>query len=166
MKKLNYTVIGLVISLILVLGANVAILVRYRMDVSDYETRIANLEAEVNRQRSDKDTIRNLWEEQAAASDRLIIAQENLLNRIDDYKVEVRRSVRFVNSVPELLDTISEERLRGVEDSIDLEIENVNEKTEINAELKIDSKQTIDTLYLNAGEEQDNRANPRNDSNN
>jgi len=166
MKKINYTFIGLVISLIFVLSANVMILVQYRNDAAEYETTISNLQAEVNRQRDDKDTIRNLWEEQAAVSDKLIIAQTNLINRINAYQLEIKRSIRFVNSQPELLPTVSEERLNTAEQSLELELANVEEKTEENAQTKEDAKEIIDTLYINAEEEQDNRANPRNDSSN
>lgn len=166
MGKVNYTVVGLVIGMIIVLGINVFILVEYRSRTTEYENRIANLEAEVNRQREDKDTIRNLWEDQAAQSDKLVIAQTNLINRIADYRLEVTRSIRFVNSIPELLPTISQDRLLNAEEGIDLEIGNVNEKTEENVNLKDDSKAIVDAIYLEAGEEQDNRANPRNDSSN
>lgn len=162
MKNSNYIIIGLVVALILLLGANVAILLRYQQDMRSYQNNITNLETEVARQRDEKNTVRNLWEEQAAASDKLIIAQTNLINRIGDYQLEVKRSIRFVNSQPELLSTISEERLTNATDDIALEIANIEEKTKENIEAKNKAKQVIDTLYLYGGEEQDNRANPRN----
>lgn len=161
--QINALSIGLFISLVAVLVANVFILIRYRQDSIESATKIANLEAEVNNQREQKNTIRNLWEEQASSSDKIIIAQTNLLNRINDVKLEIKRSVRFVNTIPELLPTISEERLISTQEEMDKEIENLNEKTQENAKIKEEAKGTIDSIFLFEKEEQDNRAKTRND---
>lgn len=153
---------GLVIGIIIVLSFNLFLLVSMRQQQIQAEATITSLRAEIGRQRNDKNTIRSLWEEQAALNDRLVISHENVISRYRSYVAEVGRTIRFVNGIAEVLPTADESRLTDTNRLVNQEIEATNEIIEDNANKKQAAKDKIDALYLNAREQQENRANPRN----
>ena len=144
---------------VIVLGSYIGI--RESQFQNEQNTLINDYESRVESQKSDKDQIRNLWDEQASNNDRFIIAEQNVREKTENYIRVFNSSIRFINTVPQLLDGAdqkivreAENELRAAQAELDAIIEeNVNDKTE--------STEIIDSLYLQAGEDQPNRANPR-----
>jgi hypothetical protein len=111
-------------------------------------------------ERGQKEKIRKVWEDQAIQNDKLIIAQENYFSQVENLQTELKRNFRFINGVIELLPTASEKRLNDNTEQVLLEkttLENIIKK---NAELKVENKSKIDTIYLESNQDQANRANP------
>lgn len=151
----------LVLVTVVSLCAAIASLYLNSVQQKNNQDKITSLEAQIAQQKADKDEIRILWEEQAANSDKLIIAQDNLNTQITNYQDEIKKSIRFVNSSPQLLSTISEKNLTAAGAQITAAQQNLETITQENSTAKQNAKATIDGLYLKAGEQQNNRANPR-----
>lgn len=126
-----------------------------------YKTDTEQLQAQVKAQREDKNKIRDLWETQAAENDKLVTTQLELNDRIADYVAEIKKSIRFVNTVPQLLPEISEEKLKKSEEELVTQQQKLEEATKTNSDKKSDIKDEIDNIYLKSNETQSNRANPR-----
>ena len=122
---------------------------------------IINLKKDVETQRKQKDEIRGLWEKQAARNDEMVVKQQQLIDSSDEYVLEIKRSIRFVNSIPDILPTISETRLKSAQLDIKNDQVALKNKTDQVLEEKQKSKDQIDTLYLQSQEDQNNRVNPR-----
>jgi hypothetical protein len=153
--------IALIVITILALSGCIGVLYYNYTQKSDYENQLQQLRLEIARQKADKDKIRSLWEQTASQNDKLVIAQENLNSQVNNYQAEIKRSIRFINTKPELLSTISEKNILNLEAQILTEQNNLEDLTQENTEIKQSAKDTIDSIYLQAGEEQNNRANPR-----
>jgi len=156
--------IFLIVLLFLIIASsviNIFLLFRLRNDKSDYEAKISSIESEVLKQKNDKNEIRSIWEQTAANNDKLVIANDNLQNRVTTYVATVKKSIRFVNSIPQLQPDANEKSLKQAEDDINFEVENLNEKVSENEEYKSQSKQKIDALYINSNEDQPNKATNR-----
>lgn len=157
-----WKIISSVLAVLLIgsLGGLVWTLSMYMSQNQAHAQEVASLRAEIDLQRRDKNRIRDLWEAQTAANDKLVIAQENVRLQIAAYQAEFKKSIRFLNTGPELLPGISEKRIKDTEAQLQLELENLEAKTQENAQLKQESKETIDAMYLQSGEDQSNRVNP------
>lgn len=161
MTKQKISIISLIVLVIISLIINIFLIINLQNERRSYETKISSLESEVLRQKNDKNEIRNIWEQTAANNDKLVIANNNLQNRITTYVATVKKSIRFINSVPQIQPEASEISLNEAENGINVELENVNEKVTENEEYKSQSKQKIDALYINSNEDQSNRAGNR-----
>jgi hypothetical protein len=111
-------------------------------------------------ERGQKEKVRKVWEDQAIQNDKLIIAQENYSNQVENLQTELKRNFRFINGTIELLPTASEKRLKDNTDQVLLEKTTLEDIIKKNAELKVENKSKIDTIYLESNQDQANRANP------
>jgi ribosomal protein S20 len=126
-----------------------------------YNTKLADLENKVINQREDKNKIRDLWESQTVNNDKLILAQLAVDQKTEAYIAEIKRSLRFINTVPQLLPTVNEDNLKKAESELLAAQKELDTLIDQNAIQKNTAKEKIDALYLQAGEDQSNRANPR-----
>jgi hypothetical protein len=125
-----------------------------------YEDKFNLLAQEVRSQKTQKEQIRGIYEQQAVQNDKLIIAQQNYTSQVEEYVNEMKRTFRFINGIPEFLATNNEARIKDKNDLVKQEYDNLNTKTEENAKLKKKLNEEIQNIYLQAGEDQSNRANP------
>lgn len=153
-----------IIAIITVLGAAiVAVLALVWFNVqqkNQYEQRITELQLEAARHRQDRDRIRDIWEATTLQNDMLVRTQTSQRDAIDQYIDEVKRTVRFVNTKPDLLPTANEtnytERLTRLTNQMNT-YEDIIRKNTI---FKTDAKEKIDSIYLQADQSQSNRADP------
>ena len=154
---------GLYISLILLIASltgTVFVLFLSLQQKQDYEAKIGELRLQVTSQKADKDRIRDLWEKQASENDKLVLAQDALEIQNSAYQNEIKKSIRFINGKPEFFSTIDQDKLKTLETEIAQKTKKLEETTAANNEAKQNSKDTIDAMYIKAGEDQKNRANP------
>ncbi len=126
----------------------------------DYEGKFNTLAQEVRAQKIQKEQIRKIYEEQAVQNDKLIIAEQNFSSQVEQYLNEMKRTFRFINGNAEFLPTISENRIEDQKSQLELEKGILDEKINENALLKKKLNEDIQNIYLQAGEDQSNRANP------
>jgi hypothetical protein len=163
----SYTIFSVILFLLLVgaLGTNIYTQYQLTQQRNQYNQQIALLQNQVDAQKNAKNTIRDLWENQAADNDNLIAAQSTVDDKTQAYQAEIKKSIRFINTVPQLLPGANEADLNAAtkdlsdaQSALDAIItQNVTDKTT--------SKSTVDAIYLNLGETQTNRANPRSGTN-
>ena len=124
-------------------------------------TQIENLQKQLDLQKKSRDRIRDIWEDQAAANDELVLAQNKVDQKIEAYEAEIRKSIRFINTVPQILPDANEANLKKVQTDLSQAQTELDQLIRKNADLKSQSKQKVDTIYLELNEDQTNRANPR-----
>lgn len=161
MRKINFLNILLVLITIATLGGSIYTQYDLYKTRKDHEAEVDSLNSKITKQKADKDTIRGLWEDQAASNDKMISFQDELDNKIDTYVSEFKKSVRFVNTNPEILPTINEKNIKEGETQLIDKKKNLKEVADQTLLQKKANKEKIDSLYLNAGENQNNRANIR-----
>lgn len=125
-----------------------------------HEQELANLNKDVASQKKDKNEIRDLWEKQATLNDKLIVSQDKLNARIAEYQTVYKQSIRFINTSPQILPTISEANIKAAESNLKKQQEDLEVITQENIAAKKGSTERVNNLYLQAGEDQKNRANP------
>jgi hypothetical protein len=156
-NKYTYTLIVItIVSLLALIGS----LGYMYLQTQRLTTEIDNAKSVALFERGQKEKVRKIWEDQAIQNDKLIIAQENYFSQVENLQTELKRNFRFINGAIELLPTASEKRLNDNTEQVLLEkttLENIIKK---NAELKVENKSKIDTIYLESNQDQANRANP------
>jgi hypothetical protein len=156
-------IINIILVLIAIAALGASIYTQYDLYKTrkDHETEVANLNSKIAKQKADKDTIRGLWEDQAASNDKMVGFQDELNVGISSYISEFKNSIRFVNTKPEILPTVSEKNIKDSESLLTDKQKNLKEVADQILISKKTDKEKIDALYLNAGEDQNNRANIR-----
>jgi cysteinyl-tRNA synthetase len=153
-----------VLSFILLIGAlGTNIYTQYQLTQlnSKYSKDLDILQSNLNRQKEAKNTITSLWENQAATNDKLILAQDQVDQKTTAYMAEIKKSIRFVNTVPQLLPGANETNLKAAEQDLNDAKSNLERVILENTDQKTSNKEQIDAIFLNLGEDQNNRANPR-----
>jgi hypothetical protein len=159
-KKFHFsTPILIIITIVSLLGLIASLAIQY-FQSSTLLRQVDSFKSEVVFQRNQKEEVRKIWENQAVQNDKLVIAQENFSSQVEEYLTEMKRTYRFINGNPEFLPTASEARIKERIDQLELEKKNLDEQSVKNTELKNQNKESIDTLYLKADQDQSNRANP------
>jgi hypothetical protein len=81
----NAIIVFLVITVVCSLGGCIFLLYQMMQQRQSYEQKIAGLNSEIVLQRTSKDKIRDIWEEQTAKQDKLEVTQQNLNTQISNY---------------------------------------------------------------------------------
>jgi hypothetical protein len=158
-QDINKGLIALLfIIILLLLGGLIAITIFTNDQTKQYEKQLSGLKEEIALQKSEKNTIRGVWQNQAAENDKLIRSQDNLLSSLDLYQKEIANSFRFVDGKAQILPTINENKLKTVTSDLNTEIKSLEETTKENANSKEKNKTIIDNLYISSGEAQPNTA--------
>lgn len=154
-------VIGLLVTLSIVsLSGLLFVLVLYRQQTTKFEDERLALRASVSAQKKDKDVISRIWEEQAAQNDTIIKNQTVLLDKVQAYLANVQKSVRFINTVPQLTSEANESKFQNNLTNLQAAIDELNKSTAENNSKKEEYKLKIETIYQQSGEDLKNRANP------
>lgn len=154
-------VIGILIAaLIISLSGLLYVLFLYRQQAYSFDQEKSALQNSIANQKKDKDTISYIWEEQAAANDVLVNRQTVVLDKISAYLANVQASIQFINTVPQLTPTASEEGFKNNLNNLRASIDELNVVTKNNNTKKEENKLKIETIYQQAGEDLKNRANP------
>ncbi len=114
----------------------------------------------IDRQKKDKNKIRDLWQKQAEINDKMIKSGDTVKNKTDILNDEIKKSIRFVFDKAEVLPTANQKNLIKAQEDLNQaqkDLESVNQEA---IQFKQDSKNTVDALYQELGEDQFNRANP------
>jgi cell division protein FtsB len=159
--KLSPILLILVPFLALSLGGNIFFLLKTGGETDNLKAQIQDLQKNRDRQKAEKDQIRRFWEDQASLNDSLISGQLDVLTEVRNYFDEIGRSLRFVGTTPQILPTINQDNLRNVQNNLKDKIEKLEKKIDNNAQTKQRFTDQIDQISQNGGEDQGNRANPR-----
>lgn len=159
--KFSPILLVLILFLVLSLGGNIFFLFKTTGENDNLKAQIISLQKNRDRQKAEKDQIRRFWEDQASLNDSLVSGQLDVLSEVRNYFDEIGRSIRFVNTTPQILPTISQDNLRNIQNALKDKIDKLEKKIDNNAQTKQRFTDQIDTMYKNGGEDQGNRANPR-----
>lgn len=159
--KFSPILLVLILFLVLSLGGNIFFLLKTTGENDSLKAQIISLQKNRDRQKAEKDQIRRFWEDQASLNDSLVSGQLDVLSEVRNYFDEIGRSIRFVNTTPQILPTISQDNLRNIQNALKDKIDKLEKKIDNNAQTKQRFTDQIDTMYKNGGEDQGNRANPR-----
>lgn len=160
MPKLPLPTIILGTLLIISLAVNLYTQYELLRERQSFNDKLAVAQNQIDQQRNDKNTIRDIWEKQAATNDKLVLGQVDLVERINFYLDVISRSIRFVNGQPQLLPAANETDIQSARNNLRAEIDELDKLTDLNAQEKRQATDMINALYLQAGEDQNNRANP------
>ncbi len=147
--------------LFIAIGAIVVITLLYNQEVGSLNEKISTQVEEIERQKDEKNQIRDIWEDQAASNDKLIISQDNFVGQVQDYLLEISKTIRVVDGNIEVLETADNQRLEQAKSDVDTDLQDLTLTSEESIDLKNINKEKIDTIYLQGFEDQSNRANPR-----
>lgn len=159
--KFSPILLILVPFLVLSVGGNIFFLLKTGGETDNLKAQISELQKNRDRQKAEKDQIRRFWEDQASLNDSLVSGQLDVLTEVRNYFDEIGRSIRFVNTTPQILPTINQDNLRNIQNTLKEKIDKLEKKIDNNAQTKQRFTDQIDTIYKNGGEDQGNRANPR-----
>ena len=112
-------------------------------------------------QKKQKQQITDIWEEQAAINDDLVSLQAQALSQSVTYQTELLKNFRFVNNEPQANNGQDIDKLRQAEDKLYNTLSDINLQIDKNSKKKQELKDKVDTIYKQADEEQQRRANPR-----
>ena len=119
-----------------------------------------SLQIKINNQKDAKNKIRVLWQKQAELNDKMIKASDNVRDKTEILNAQIKKSIRFVFDKPEVLPTANQKELETAQSELVVSQKSLEDVTQESIQYKIESKNTVDALYLQLGEEQFNRANP------
>ena len=122
---------------------------------------IQEKEEQVRFQRSQKNEIANLFDDQAALNDDLVDEQKRLLDAADSYISYIDSSIRFVEGRPQFLPAMDEATLLERKNSLVRAIVDLRRISEENSTQKEQFVDRIRQLYLEAEEDRDNTTNDR-----
>jgi len=158
MKFISFTLLILVV-------ASLSALLYTQNQIKDlnsaHQNEVLELQNKISQQRKDKDTIRAIWERQAASNDNLIKAQASSTKEVELYRSLVGRSIRFVGGEAQVYPDVIEKDFIDSINALELQQSNLELLIRQTIKEKQDSTTEINSLYLNSGEDQNNRANPR-----
>ena len=121
--KLSPILLILIPFLVLSLGGNIFFLVKTGGETDNLKAQISELQKNRDRQKAEKDQIRRFWEDQASLNDSLVSGQIDVLTEVRNYFDEIGRSLRFVNTTPQILPTINQDNLRNAQNNLKDKIE-------------------------------------------
>lgn len=147
--------------LIFSLVGNVYFLFSKTTETDTLLKQITELQKNRDRQKAEKDQIRRFWENQASLNDNLVSSQQDVLVEAQNLITEINRSIRFVNTGPQLLPTISQDNLQNIQSTLKDRINTLEKTIEKNGQTKQNTTDAIDKIYKDGKEDQNNRANPR-----
>ncbi|MBC7472225.1 MAG: hypothetical protein H7196_03125 [candidate division SR1 bacterium] len=150
------TIVLLFIIIFILLAGTFATIYFTSSQTKQYDKLVVDLKTEISNQKNEKNTIRSIWLDQVNESDKLVTSQENVINQLKNYNLELANTFKFVDKKPQILPTANEERLKRISDQLNLEIKNLQDTATENKKIKNKNKSIIDNMYLNNGELQSN----------
>lgn len=157
----NLLIIFLTTLLILSLAGNVLTLWFKQTESLKNDQEIKNLKSEIALQKENKNKIYQLGEKQADTNDKLVIQQNQVVDKIQIYIQEVEKSIRFVNGQAQILPTVDQNRLESSKTDLYNEIQKLKDLMEENTQRKENFKMESEQIYRLTNEDKPNRANPR-----
>lgn len=115
----------------------------------------------IRAQRIQKNSIADLWDDQAALNDDLSDQQRKLIQTSQDYVSLIDRSIRFVQSQPQLFPGVKEKEFLDQKNGLIQSITDLTKLGNENAASKDLNAAKIKQIYLDAGEDRNNTANER-----
>jgi enoyl-[acyl-carrier-protein] reductase (NADH) len=112
-------------------------------------------------QRTQKDEIADIYDDQAALNDDLIDQQKQTVAKSTEFLAYLERSIRFVDGQAQFTETVSEEEYLGLRNLLNTSIFDLNRLSEENASLKEKNSSRVSQIYLEASEDRNNSANDR-----
>jgi hypothetical protein len=156
-----YSIVALSISLILlIIGGGVWIVSLY-LNINKLSSQVSSLTAERDLQKQQKDEIRNIWEDQAALNDNLTYQQNVAIGNTLTYQELLMKLITVVDREPRLNKATDLEKLKFAEDNLFKTLLDIDKLLDDNSRSKLELKSRVDTLYQQAQEDQERRANPR-----
>lgn len=107
-------------------------------------------------QKTAKNFIRNVWQNQTALNDDLVAKQQDMESSTLDFRNYLQNYIRFINGQPQLLSGFSESDYQNKKIELENQIDNIKQIRNTNAQSKLESKKLIDNVYLSLGERQEN----------
>lgn len=115
----------------------------------------------INFQRTQKNEIANLFDNQAALNDDLVDEQRRLIQSAERYINYVDASIRFIDGQPQILPVLNEEEMLNRKNTLVRTASDLERIAEENTNQKERYSKRISQLYLEAGEDRDNTTNDR-----
>jgi hypothetical protein len=112
-------------------------------------------------QRTQKNEIADIWEDQAALNDDLVAEQQKVLDSSGDYLLYIESIVRFVNGEAQFIGTVDEQEFLDQRNDLNAKMAQLERFSQENAATKDTYAQRIRQLYLEAGEDRNNTVNDR-----
>ena len=158
-----YVIFSVIMFILLVgsLGTNIYTQNQLSQLRDDYAKKLDIEKGKSQAQKDAKNNIRDIWEAQAATNDKLVIAQTIVDDKTLAYQAQVKKSIRFINTVPQLLPGANEADMITAEKNLNDAQNSLEQIVKENTDAKTANKNKVDAIYLNLGEDQSNRANPR-----
>jgi hypothetical protein len=111
---------------------------------------------QATKQKSAKNYIRNIWQEQTKLNDDLVSKQQDVEKALLDYKNYLQNYIRFLNGEPELLKGFDQDEYAEKLTLLEEEIQNLRQRRNENADKKSEAKKQIDQVYNELNERQEN----------
>jgi hypothetical protein len=122
---------------------------------------VENYRALAEMQKNHKNTVTDIWEQQASLNDELVTFQNLALGEIITYQSELVKNFRFQNNEPQANPGQNVDKLRQSEERLYNLVKDMEASLDKNAAKKQELKNKVDTLYKQSEEEQNRRLNPR-----
>jgi hypothetical protein len=108
------------------------------------------------KQKSAKNFVKEIWQNQAIANDTLITRQQSVEKSIGAFTAYIQNYIRYINDRPEFLKGFSKTELDNKKTDIDQQLANLKSIQDNNYQNKINNQKQINQLYQDLGERQDN----------
>jgi flagellar basal body-associated protein FliL len=150
------TVVLLFIIIFILLAGTLATVWFTSSQTKQYEKLVIDLRAEVASQKSEKNAIRSIWQDQVIQNEKLVTSQENVFSQLKNYNLEISNTFKFVDKKAQILPTASEDKLKKVTDQLNLEVKNLQDNIADSIKVKNKNKAEVDDIYIQSGEVQTN----------
>jgi hypothetical protein len=112
--------------------------------------------AQLVKQKSAKNFVKDIWQNQAILNDNLVIRQQSVEKSIGTFTAYIQNYIRFINDKPEFLKGFNKTELDNKKTDIEQQLANLKLLQDNNYQNKISNQKQINELYQELGERQDN----------
>lgn len=116
----------------------------------------AEIKTQLVRQKSAKNFVKDIWQNQAILNDNLITRQQSVEKSIGNFSSYIQNYIRFINDKPEFLKGFNKIELDNKKTDVDQQLANLKLLQDNNYQNKINNQKQINELYQELGERQDN----------
>ena len=159
-KPENIALMASLIVTLLALVGFVFTLVQYQSLSSNNQDLQDELKETKRVQVQARNDMRDIYENQQAETDKFDIAAQDLVKYTREFLLETNRTVRFIDGNAQGLPTADEDRFDLREDEVEGGIDEIERQGSIVSQNANRVQEQVDQIYLNLGEDPNNRANP------